>query len=102
MRLVGVTSCELRPAVPLRFAIGVDGRVISVGISAALFGPAGFRRWLGRTNLRLSGGQMAVAAQHPDRFAAPRPVKCLEDAHKQPLALRTWSGLAITGVNAHR
>jgi len=57
--------------IPARLAIRADKRVISAGISAAGFDRSGFRLGLRKTKLRLPGYQMAVAAQHPYRVAAP-------------------------------
>ncbi|NOJ41861.1 hypothetical protein [Bradyrhizobium australiense] len=101
-KLSGVPSRELSPGVPLRLAIGADGRVISVGISAALFGLSGFRHMLHGTYLSLPGHQMPVAAQYPDCIAAPRAMERLEDAHKYSLALRTLPVLVFNRVSTHR
>jgi hypothetical protein len=59
------------------------------------FSLVGFRR----PNLRLPGDQMAVAPQHPDRLAAPRAVKRLEDGREESLACRTT---AFDRVGSHR
>jgi hypothetical protein len=85
--LSGVTSHEPGPGVPMRRVIGADGRVISVGISVALFDLSGFRHMPRGTNLSLPGNQMTVTAQHPYRVAAPRAVKRFEQARKNPLCL---------------
>lgn len=89
VRLSGVTSRESGARVLTRPAIGADGRVISVGISAALFCQAGIRRG---AKLSLPGDQMAIAAQHAYRFAASGPVKCFEDANKNVPAFSAWLG----------
>ena len=57
--------------IPARLAIRADKRVISVDVSGAGFDRSGFRPGLRKTKLRLPGQQMAVAAQHPYRVAAP-------------------------------
>ena len=101
VRLSGVTSRGLGPGVPPRLALGAEGRVISVDISAALFGLSGFRRGLLRTDLSLPGNQMTVTTQHPYRVAAPRAVKRVEQARKESLALRALPGLAFGG-STHR
>jgi len=100
--LTGFTSREPGPGVPTRLAIGADRRVISVGISVALFSLSGFRHMPRGTNLSLPGNQMTVTAQHPYRVAAPRAVKRFEQAREEPLALRARPGLAFNGVSAHR
>ena len=69
--LSGVTSREFIPGVLARLADGADERVISVGISAALFILSGLRHMACRTNLSLPGDQMTVAAQHLNRIPAP-------------------------------
>jgi hypothetical protein len=99
--LSGVTSREPGPGAPTRCVIGAGGRVISVGISAALFGLSGFRHMPRGTDLSLPGNQMTVTAQHPYRVAAPRAVKRFEQAHKESPALRALPGLAFGG-NTHR
>jgi hypothetical protein len=81
--------------------IGADGRVIFVGISAALFCLSGLRHMPRGTDLSLPGNQMTVTAQHPYRVAAPRAVKRFEQAHKESLALRVRPGLAFGG-STHR
>ena len=101
VRLGGVTSREFIPGIPARLADGTDERVISVGISAALFGLSGFWHMLRGTDLSLPGYQMTVAAQHPYRIAAPRAVKRFEQARKEALALRARPGLAFGG-STHR
>jgi len=98
----GVTSREFIPGILARPADGAGKRVISVGISAALFGLWGFRHGLHRANLRLPGHQMTVTAQHPYRLAAPRAVKRFEQADKKSLALRARPGLDFNGMSAHR
>jgi len=101
VRLGGVTSREFIPGIPARLADGTDERVISVGISAALFGLSGFWHMLHGTDLSLPGNQMTVTAQHPYRLAAPRAVKRFEQARKESLALRARLGLAF-GRSTHR
>ena len=96
VRLSGVTSREFIPGILARLADGTDERVISVGISAALFGLSGFRHRLRGTNLSLPGNQMTVTAQHPYRLAAPRAVKRFEQAVKNPL--RFVRGLGSTST----
>ena len=93
--LRGVTSREFIPGVLARSADGAGKRVISVGISAALFGLSGFRNGLHRANLSLPGNQTPVTAQHPYRVAAPRAVKRFEQACKEAFALGTLPGLAF-------
>ena len=100
--LSGVTSREFIPGILARPADGAGKRVISVGISAALFGLSGFRHGLHRANLRLPGHQMTVTAQHPYRLAAPRAVERFEQARKKSLALRARPGLAFNGGSMHR
>ena len=100
--LSDVTSREFIPGILTRLADGTDERVISVGISAALFGLSGFWRRLRGANLSLPGNQMTVTAQHPYRLSAPRAVKRFEQARKKTLALRAQLGLAFNGVSTHR
>jgi len=99
-RLSGVTSREFIPGILPRLADVTDERVISVGISAALFDL--FRHMDRGTNLSLPGNQMTVTAQHPYRLAAPRAVKRFEQADKKSLALRARPGLDFNGMSAHR
>jgi hypothetical protein len=94
-KLSGVPSRELSPGVPLRLAIGADGRVISVGISAALFGLSGFRHMPRGTDLSLPGNQMTVTAQHPYRVTPPRAVKRFEQAREESLALHVRPGFVF-------
>ena len=101
-RLSGVTSREFIPGILARLADGTDERVISVGISAALFGLSGFRHMPRGTDLSLPGNQMTVTAQHPYRLAAPRAMKRFEQADKKPLALRARPRLDFNGMSAHR
>ena len=100
--LSGVTSREFIPGVLARSADGAGKRVISVGISDALFGLFEFRDMDRGTNLGLPGNQMPVTAQHPYRVAAPRAVKRFEHARKKSLALRAQPGLAFNGGSTHR
>ena len=100
--LVDVTSREPGRRALTGPAVGARGRVMFVGISTALFGISGLQRRLGGTNLRLACRQMPVTAQHPYRLAAPRTMKCLEDARKESLAPPGPAGLSLNGVNAHR
>jgi len=102
VKLSSVTSREFIPGILARVADGTDERVISVGISAALFGLPGFRHRHRGTDLSLPGNQMTVTAQHPYRLAAPRAVKRFEQADKKPLALRAQPGLDFNGMSAHR
>ncbi|MBR1277550.1 hypothetical protein [Bradyrhizobium sp. AUGA SZCCT0283] len=95
--LSGVTSCEFIPGILARSADGAGKRIISVGISAALFGLSGFRNMPRGTNLRLPGNQMTVTAQYPYRVAAPRTVKRFKQARKKSPALRARPGLAFGG-----
>ena len=95
VKLSGVTSREFIPGILARLADGADERVISVGISAALFGLSGFWHGLRGANLSLPGDQMTVTTQHPYRFAAPRAVKRFEQACKEAFALGTLPGLAF-------
>jgi hypothetical protein len=102
--LSGVTSREFIPGILARSADGAGKRVISVGISAALFGLfglSGFRHMAGGTDLSLPGNQMPVTAQHPYRVATPRTVKRFEQARKKALALRAQPGIAFGG-RTHR
>lgn len=99
--LSGATSREFIPGILARSADAAGKRVISVGISAALFGLLGFRHMPRGTYLSLSGNQMTVTAQHPYRIAAPRAVKRFEQARKEALALRARPGLAFGG-STHR
>jgi hypothetical protein len=99
--LRGVTSREFIPGVLARSADGADERVISVGISAALFGLFGLRDMDRGTNLSLPGNQMPVTAQHPYRVAAPRAVERFEQACKEALALHVRPRLAFGG-RTHR
>src|SRR5947207_14303680 len=99
--LSGVTSGEPGPGVPMRRVIGADGRVISVGISLALFGLSGFRHMPRGTDLSLPGNQMTVTAQHPDRVTPPRAVKRFEQAREKSLALHGRPGL-VFGGSTHR
>jgi hypothetical protein len=98
--LSGVTSREFIAGILARSADGAGKRVISVGISAALFDL--FRHMDRGTNLSLSGNQMTVTAQHPYRLAAPRAVKRFEQADKKSLALRARPRLDFNGMSAHR
>jgi hypothetical protein len=98
--LSGVTSREFIAGILARSADGAGKRVISVGISAALFDL--FRHMDSGTNLSLSGNQMTVTAQHPYRLAAPRAVKRFEQADKKSLALRARPRLDFNGMSAHR
>ena len=100
--LSGVTSREFIPGILARPANGADERIISVGISAALFCFLGFRRGIRGTNLRLSGIQMAIAAQHAYRVAASGTVKRFEDAQKNALALRALFRPDFDEVMVHR
>jgi hypothetical protein len=79
--LSGVTSREFIPGILARSADGAGKRVISVGISAALFGLSGFQHLARRTYPSLPSYQMAVTAQHLYRVAAPRTVKRFQQAH---------------------
>lgn len=102
--LRGVTSREFIPGILARSADGAGERVISVGISAALFGLfglSGFRHMAGETDLGLPGNQMPVTAQHPYRVATPRTMKRFEQARKEALALRAQPGIAFGG-RTHR
>ena len=99
--LRGVTSREFIPGILARSVDGAGKRVISVGISAALFGLFGLRDMDRGTNLSLPGNQMPVTVQHPYRVAAPRTVKRFEQAHKEALALHARPGLAFGG-RTHR
>ena len=99
--LRGVTSREFIPGVLARSADGAGERVISVGISAALFGLFGLRDMDRGTNLSLPGNQMPVTAQHPYRVATPRTMKRFEQARKEALALRAQPGIAFGG-RTHR
>lgn len=99
--LSGVTSREFIPGILARSADGAGKRVISVGISAALFGLFEFRDMDRGTNLSLPGNQMPVTLQHPYRVAASRTVKRFEQTHKQSLAFRARPGLAFEG-RTHR
>lgn len=99
--LRGFTSREFIPGVLTRSADGAGERVISVGISAALFGLSGFRHMPRGTDLSLPGNQMPVTAQHPYCVATPRTVKRFEQARKEALALRARPGLAFGG-RTHR
>ena len=100
--LSGVTSREFIPGILARPANGADERVISVGISAALFCFLGFRHGLRGTNLRLPGIQMAITAQHAYRVAASGTVKRFEDAQKNALALRALVRPDFDEVMMHR
>ena len=102
VRLSGVTSCEFVPGILARLADGADERVISVGISAALFGLSGFQHMHRGTDLGLPGNQMTVTTQHPYRLAAPRAVKRFEQANEKSLALRARPGLDFNRMSAHR
>ena len=99
MPLSGVTSREFIPGILARSADGAGKRVISVGISAALFDL--FRHMDRGTNLSLPGHQMTVTAQHPYRIATPGAVERLEHVRKESLALHAKPGLAF-GKLAHR
>ena len=99
--LSGVKSREFISGVLARSADGAGKRVISVGISAALFGLSGSWRIRRGTNLSLSGDQMTVTTQHPYRLAAPRAVKRFEQACKEAFALGTLPRFAL-GENMHR
>ena len=99
--LSGVTSREFIPGILARSADGAGKRVISVGISAALFGLFEFRDMDRGTNLSLPGNQMPVTAQYPYRVAPPRAVERLEQARKESLALHARPGLAFGG-RTHR
>ena len=97
--LSGVTSREFIAGILARSADGAGKRVISVGISAALFDL--FRHMDRGTNLSLSGNQMTVTAQHPYRVATPGAVERFEQVRKESLALHAQPGLAF-GRLAHR
>ena len=99
--LSGVTSREFIPGILACPANGAGERVISVGISAAFFCFLEFRRSIQGANLRLSGIQMVITAQHPYRVAAPRSVQRFEQAREESPALRARQGLAVGG-NTHR
>jgi hypothetical protein len=99
--LSGVTSREFIPGILARSADGAGKRVISVGISAALFGLSGFRHMDRGTNLSLPGNQMPVTAQHAYRVATPRTMERFEQARKEALALHARPGLAFGG-RTHR
>jgi len=99
--LSGVTSREFIPGILARSADGAGKRVISVGISAALFDLFEFRDMDRGTNLSLPGNQMPVTAQYPYRVAPPRAVERLEQARKESLALHARPGLAFGG-RTHR
>ena len=101
VRLSDVTSREFIPGTLACLADGADERVISVGISTALFGWQGFRHRLRGANLSLPGNQMTVTAQHPYRIATPGAVERLEHVRKESLALHAKPGLAF-GRLAHR
>jgi len=92
-------SREFIPGVSARPAYGVGERVISVGISAALFGLPGLRRVARVRALGFRGDQMTVAAQHLDCVAAPRVMKCFEQARKE--ALGAQPGSAFGGSTHH-
>jgi hypothetical protein len=100
--LSGVTSREFIAGILARSADGAGKRVISVGISAALFVLSGFRHGLRRANLSLSGNQMTVTAQHPYRLTASRAVQRFEQTDEKSLALRAQPGLDFNGMSAHR
>lgn len=87
--LGGVTSGEFIPRIPARPANGLGERVISVGISAALFCFWELRNAGRGANLRRPGIQMAAAAKHTDRIAAAGAVQRFEDAHENVHALGT-------------
>ena len=97
--LSGVASGEFIPGILARPANGVGKRVISVGISAALFCFLEFGRG---TNLRTPGIQMAIAAQHAYRVATSGTVKRFKDAQKNALALRALVRPGFDGVMVHR
>lgn len=100
--LSGATSREPGLGVLPCPVVSARGRVISVGIPAALFGVRGLRRGLGGANLRLSGHQVPVAAQHPYRLAAARTMQRLQDAHEEALAPDAGPGLTFKGRSMHR
>ena len=101
VRLSGVALREFIPGILACPANGAGERVISVGISAAFFCFLEFRRSIQGANLRLSGIQMVITAQHPYRVAAPRAVKRFEQVPEESLALGARLGLAF-GENTHR
>ena len=99
--LSGVTSREFIPGILACPANGAGERVISVGISAAFFcfdSGAVFAR----TNLRLSGNQMAITAHHSYRFAASGTVKRFEDPQKNAFGLRALFRHGFDEVVVHR
>ena len=100
--LGGVTSREFIPGIQACPANGVDERIISVGIPAALFCFLRIRRGIRGTNLRLSGIQTAIAAQHAYHVAASGTVKRFEDAQKNILALRALFRPDFDEVLVHR
>ena len=100
--LGGVTSREFIPGIQACPANGVDERIISVGIPAALFCFLGIRRGIRGTNLRFSGTQTAISAQHAYRVAASGTVKRFEDAQKNILALRALFRPDFDEVLVHR
>ena len=102
VRLGGVALREFIPGILARPANGAGERVISVGISAAFFCFLEFRRSIRGTNLRLSGIQMAITAQHPYRVAASGTVKRFEDAQKNAFALRALFRPGFDEVMVHR
>lgn len=100
--LSGVASGEFIPGILARPANGVGKRVISVGISAALFCFLEFGRGRRGTNLRTPGIQTAIAAQHAYRVATSGTVKRFKDAQKNALALRALVRPDFDGVMVHR
>jgi len=102
VRLSGVALREFIPGILACPANGAGERVISVGISAAFFCFLEFRRSIQGANLRLSGIQMVITAQHPYRVAASGTVKRFEDAQKNALTLRALARPDFDEVMMHR
>jgi len=102
VRLSGVALREFIPGILACPANGAGERVISVGISAAFFCFLEFRRSIQGANLRLSGIQMVITAQHPYRVAASGTVKRFEDAQKNAFALRALFRPGFDEVMVHR
>jgi len=102
VRLSGVALREFIPGILACPANGAGECVISVGISAAFFCFLEFRRSIQGANLRLSGIQMAITAQHPYRVAASGTVKRFEDAQKNAFALHALFRPGFDEVMVHR
>ena len=97
----GVTSRDLIGGTLACPAFGAERRRISVGI-LSLFGWLGKRFGREGPDLGVLREQMAIAAEHAFRFAAPRRMKRVEDALKNVSALRPTARFGFVSLAVHR